>query len=155
MREEGSGLSAAEKERERKRGLGSSKALEFSGIGGLSAGVLGAGVGGGVTGVLDWLFSLLTLLTFSVCIETLTNMFTKTTSLLPEGLFASLGVTRGVESDMRGVKLVLLFSTTNPHPNSNSYHSGNPRISTTVSEKLAKTLSRLVRTPSATHSKNG
>jgi hypothetical protein len=26
-------------------------------------------------------------------------MFTKTTSLLPEGLFASLGVTRGVESD--------------------------------------------------------
>ena len=56
-----------------------------------------------------------------MCIETLTNMFTKTTSLLPEGLFASLGVTRGVESDMRGVKLVILFSTTNLRPNSDDY----------------------------------
>jgi len=35
----------------------------------------------------------------------LSNMFTKTTSLLPEGLFASLGVSRGVEGDLRGVKL--------------------------------------------------
>ena len=33
-------------------------------------------------------------------------MFNKTTSLLPEGLFASLGVSRGVEGDLRGVKLV-------------------------------------------------
>ena len=52
-REEGSGLSAADKERERKRGLGSSKALEFSGIGGMGSGVLGASVSSGVTGVLD------------------------------------------------------------------------------------------------------
>ena len=52
-REEGSGVSAAEKERERKRGLGSSKSLEFSGIGGISGGVLGTVGGGGVTGVLD------------------------------------------------------------------------------------------------------
>ncbi|KAF8965587.1 Sec34-like family-domain-containing protein [Flammula alnicola] len=35
-------------------------------------------------------------------LETLTNMLSKTTSLLPEGLFASLGVTRGPETDMRG-----------------------------------------------------
>ena len=43
----------------------------------------------------------------TLCVlETLTNMLSKTTSLLPEGFFASLGVTRGVESDMRGVKLV-------------------------------------------------
>jgi len=35
----------------------------------------------------------------------LSNMFNKTTSLLPEGLFASLGVSRGVEGDLRGVKL--------------------------------------------------
>ena len=33
-------------------------------------------------------------------------MFNKTTSLLPEGLFASLGVSRGAEGDLRGVKLV-------------------------------------------------
>lgn len=69
-REEGSGLSAAEKERERKRGLGSSGALEFSGIGGMSAGVLGAGVGGGVTGMLDRSYPLLNLLIFSVCRNT-------------------------------------------------------------------------------------
>uniref|UniRef100_A0A8H7Y1U4 Conserved oligomeric Golgi complex subunit 3 n=1 Tax=Psilocybe cubensis TaxID=181762 RepID=A0A8H7Y1U4_PSICU len=41
--------------------------------------------------------------------ETLTNMLSKTTSLLPEGLFASLGVSRGGGADgeggMRGVKL--------------------------------------------------
>ena len=37
--------------------------------------------------------------------ETLTNMLSRTTSLLPEGLFASLGVTRGVETDLRGVKM--------------------------------------------------
>lgn len=36
-------------------------------------------------------------------------MFNKTTSLLPEGLFASLGVSRGVEGDLRGVKLVSIF----------------------------------------------
>ena len=36
-------------------------------------------------------------------------MFNKTTSLLPEGLFASLGVSRGVEGDLRGVKLVSNF----------------------------------------------
>ena len=64
-REEGSGLSAAEKERERKRGLGSGKALEFSGIGGMSSGVLGASVSGGVTGVVDLPYSLSTLLIFS------------------------------------------------------------------------------------------
>jgi hypothetical protein len=138
-REEGSGLSAAEKERERKRGLGSGRALEFGGIGGMSGGVLGASVSGGVTGVVDLLRSSSTLLTFPVWIETLTNMFTKTTSLLPEGLFASLGVTRGVESDMRGVKLVIPFSTTNHGPNSNCCHSMNPRISTIASERLAKT----------------
>lgn len=33
-------------------------------------------------------------------------MLSKTTSMLPEGLFASLGVTRTTETDMRGVKLV-------------------------------------------------
>ena len=38
-------------------------------------------------------------------------MFTKTTSLLPEDLFAPVGVTRGVESNMRGVKLVISFCT--------------------------------------------
>ncbi|KAF8149366.1 Sec34-like family-domain-containing protein [Crassisporium funariophilum] len=37
--------------------------------------------------------------------ETLSNMFNKTTSMLPEGLFASLGVTRGPDGDMRGVKV--------------------------------------------------
>jgi len=63
-REEGSSLSAAEKERERKRGLGSGKALEFGGIGGLSGGVLGASVSGGVTGVVDLPRSSSTLLTF-------------------------------------------------------------------------------------------
>ena len=36
-------------------------------------------------------------------------MFNKTTSLLPEGLFASLGVSRGAEGDLRGVKLVSTF----------------------------------------------
>ena len=36
-------------------------------------------------------------------------MFNKTTSLLPEGLFASLGVSRGVDGDLRGVKLVSFF----------------------------------------------
>ena len=36
-------------------------------------------------------------------------MFNKTTSLLPEGLFASLGVSRGVEGDLRGVKVVSIF----------------------------------------------
>lgn len=38
--------------------------------------------------------------------ETLTNMINRTTSLLPEGLFASLGVARGPDSDLRGVKMV-------------------------------------------------
>ncbi|KDR66382.1 hypothetical protein GALMADRAFT_259460 [Galerina marginata CBS 339.88] len=91
VKEQGSGSgSAAEKEKERERerekqkalgtGLGSARALEFGGIG------ITASASGGVT-------------------ETLTNMLNKTTSLLPEGLFASLGVTRGPESDMRGIKL--------------------------------------------------
>jgi hypothetical protein len=60
-----------------------SRTLEFGGISATVGGV------GGVT-------------------ETLTNMFNKTTSLLPEGLFASLGVTRGPDADFRGVKLVSL-----------------------------------------------
>lgn len=38
--------------------------------------------------------------------ETLTNMLSKTTSFLPEGLFASLGVTSGIDNDLRGVKMV-------------------------------------------------
>ena len=42
--------------------------------------------------------------------ETLTNMISKTTSLLPEGLFASLGVARGPDSDLRGVKMVMFGS---------------------------------------------
>lgn len=50
--EECPGLSAAGKERVRKRGLGS-KALEFGEIGGMSDGVLDASIGGAVTGVLD------------------------------------------------------------------------------------------------------
>ena len=119
-REEGSGLSTVEKERERWRGLASSNALEFGGVGGMSGGVLGAWCcyrcGRSTSFVVD----------FSVCIETLMNMINtiiKTTSLLPGGLFASLGVTRGVESDMRGVKLAISFSTTNHHPNSNCYQS--------------------------------
>ena len=33
----------------------------------------------------------------------------KNSSLLPEGLFASLGVSRGIEGDLRGVKLVSGF----------------------------------------------
>lgn len=43
------------------------------------------------------------------CLASLSLMFNKTTSLLPEGLFASLGVSRGVEGDLRGVKLVSIF----------------------------------------------
>ena len=43
------------------------------------------------------------------CLASLSLMFNKTTSLLPEGLFASLGVSRGVEGDLRGVKLVSNF----------------------------------------------
>jgi hypothetical protein len=50
---------------------------------------------------------------------------------------------------MRGVKLVILFYTTNHCRNSDSDHSTNIRISTLASEKLAKTLSQLVRAPSA------
>jgi hypothetical protein len=46
VREEGSGLSAVEKEREGKRGLASSKALEFGGFSGMSGGVLSASVSG-------------------------------------------------------------------------------------------------------------
>ena len=42
-------------------------------------------------------------------LASLSLMFNKTTSLLPEGLFASLGVSRGVEGDLRGVKLVSIF----------------------------------------------
>ncbi len=58
--------------------------LEF---GGLSATVGGAGV-----------------------TETITNMLSKTTALLPEGLFASLGVTSGLDNDLRGVKTVRFIS---------------------------------------------
>jgi len=58
-----------------------SRTLEFGGISATVGGV------GGVT-------------------ETLANMFNKTTSLLPEGLFASLGVSRGPDADFRGVKIV-------------------------------------------------
>ena len=43
------------------------------------------------------------------CLASLSLMFNKTTSLLPEGLFASLGVSRGVEGDLRGVKLVSII----------------------------------------------
>ena len=43
----------------------------------------------------------------------LSNMFNKTTLLIPEGFFASLGVSRGVEGDLRGVKLVCVFCPTN------------------------------------------
>ena len=43
------------------------------------------------------------------CLASLSQMFNKTTSLLPEGLFASLGVSRGVEGDLRGVKLVSIL----------------------------------------------
>ncbi|KAF9478351.1 Sec34-domain-containing protein [Pholiota conissans] len=78
LREEGSGHGAAEKD---KRAPVSARALEYSGLGA----VRDALVGGGVT-------------------ETLSNMLSKTTSMLPEGLFASLGVTRTAETDMRGVK---------------------------------------------------
>jgi hypothetical protein len=113
----------------------------------MSDGVVGASVSGDVTSVVDLPRSLSTLLT--VCIETLTNVFTKTTSLLPKGLFAPVGVTRSVESDMSGVKLVILFYTTNHYQNSDSDHSTNIRISTITSEKVAKTLSQLVRAPSA------
>ena len=66
---------------------------------------------GGVTGT----FFLLLLLCSEIggiltkLLASLSNMFTKTTSLLPEGLFASLGVSRGVEGDLRGVKLVSIF----------------------------------------------
>ena len=42
-------------------------------------------------------------------LASLSMMFNKTTSLLPEGLFASLGVSRGVEGDLRGVKLVSIL----------------------------------------------
>ena len=42
-------------------------------------------------------------------LASLSLMFNKTTSLLPEGLFASLGVSRGVDGDLRGVKLVSIF----------------------------------------------
>jgi len=82
-------------------------------------------------------------------------MLSKTTSLLPEGLFASLGVTRGVESDMRGVKLVSSLYAVNHHPNFDITHFTNVRISTIASEKLVRMLSRPVRTRSVTHSKNG
>jgi len=42
--------------------------------------------------------------------ETITNILTKTTALLPEGLFASLGVTSGIDNDLRGVKMVRFVS---------------------------------------------
>lgn len=46
---------------------------------------------------------------FDEGLASLSLMFNKTTSLLPEGLFASLGVSRGIEGDLRGVKLVSIF----------------------------------------------
>ena len=88
--------------------MGSSKALEFGGIGSTSGGVLGGSVSGGVTGVVDLSRSLSTLLT----VYRGTEHVHKATSLLPEGLFASLGLTRGIESDVQGVNLVISFSTT-------------------------------------------
>ena len=113
------------------------------------------GTGDGVTGVLDLQFAVDLCQLLFVCIETLTNIFIKTTLLLPEGLLASLGVTCGVESDIRGLRSVISFSTTNHHPNYNWYYSMNPRISIIASEKLAKWFRQLVWTPSITHSKNG
>ncbi|PPQ97816.1 hypothetical protein CVT26_012916, partial [Gymnopilus dilepis] len=78
-------------EKERKTGLKSPRVLEMGGslMGGVvSPGGVGPAAGRGVT-------------------ETLTNMLSKTTSLLPEGLFTLLGVMRGVgpETDMQGIKL--------------------------------------------------
>jgi hypothetical protein len=47
--------------------------------------------------------------------ETITNILSKTTSLLPEGLFASLGVTSGIDNDLRGVKMVRFVSYLTVH----------------------------------------
>ena len=74
------------------RSLGSSKAIEFPST--------------GVTGVF---LSLSLHSEINACLASLSLMFNKTTSLLPESLFASLGVSRGVEGDLRGVKLVSIF----------------------------------------------
>lgn len=41
--------------------------------------------------------------------ETISNMLSKTTSLLPESLFASLGAAGGLDNDLRGVKMVKYF----------------------------------------------
>jgi hypothetical protein len=68
------------------------------------------GTGDGVTGVLDLQFVVDLCQLLFVCIETLTNIFIKTTSLLPEGLFMSLGVTHSVGGDIRGVRSVISFS---------------------------------------------
>lgn len=75
------------------RSLGSSKAMEFP-----STGVTGA-----------FCPCIQGLMHSDECLASLSLMFNKTTSLLPEGLFASLGVSRGVEGDLRGVKLVSIF----------------------------------------------
>jgi hypothetical protein len=68
----------------------------------LSSTMRGALSGGGVTG--EFAIAFPGQITTENRAETLTNMLNRTTSLLPEGLFASLGVTRGPENDMRGVK---------------------------------------------------
>ena len=107
------------------------------------------GMGDSVTDVLDLKFVVDLCQLLFVCIETLTNIFIKMTSLLPEGPF---GVTCSVGGDIRGVRSVISFSTTNHHPNFNWYYSMNPRISTIASGKLAKRFRQLVWTPSTTHS---
>lgn len=60
--------------------------------------------GGGVTGDFEFSIGFLERVTTNNAAETLANMLNRTTSLLPEGLFASLGVARNPENDMRGVK---------------------------------------------------
>ena len=95
------------------------------------------GTGDSVTDVLDLKFVVDLCQLLFVCIETLTNIFIKTTSLLPEGPF---GVMCSVGGDIRGVRSVISFSTTNHHPNFNWYYSMNPRISTIASGKLLPTL---------------
>jgi len=97
-REEGSGLSTAEKERERRQGLASSKALEFGGVGGMSGDVLGAWwcyrCGRSTSFVVD-------LTDFFLCVYRDTCEHDHKDDFPLAWGFVSLGVTRGVESDMR------------------------------------------------------
>jgi hypothetical protein len=57
-------------------------------------------MGDGVTGVLDLQFVVDLYQLLFVYIETLTNIFIKMTSLLPEGLFVSLGVMCSIWGDI-------------------------------------------------------